>query len=157
MIESFTHTIQNYANFNGRARRREFWLFVLAQMIITAFLARFYGEHNLVAQAAELLLFIPFVALTWRRLQDQNISGWLSLIALTIIGLIPLFFLMMVEGTRGDNQYGPDPKAPAAAEVDKAPFQPRRDTANQWYHEDVSRPDPEPRTPDYRNDRSDLV
>ena len=140
MINYFSLAIQNYANFSGRSRRKEFWFFVLGMTIINAFLARFYGEHNWVAQVAEILLFIPMLAVAARRLHDQGHSaGWLF-IALTGIGIIPLFFMMMAEGQPGANQYGPDPKLddPYDTEVRNA-YQQRNPSANEWYHQDLDR------------------
>ena len=157
MVNYFTQTIQNYANFTGRSRRKEFWLFVLATMIIDAFLNRFYGSGNMVTQVAGILLLIPTVALAVRRLHDQGQSGWWLLIALTGVGMIPLFFMMMVPGNEGPNQYGEDPKANDPFDTGN-PTGPRRDTANEWYHEDVSGNHREPmREPRYRQEDSDLV
>lgn len=157
MVNYFTQTIQNYANFSGRSRRKEFWLFVLATMLIDAFLNRFYGPQNLVTQAAGILLLIPMVALAVRRLHDQGHAGWWLTIALSGIGLIPLFFMMMVPGHEGPNQYGEDPKANDPYDTGNYTA-PRRNAANEWYHEDVLPKYQEPvREPRYRQQDNDLV
>lgn len=58
-----------------------------------------------------LALFIPSIAVAIRRLHDIGKSGWMLLLALIpIIGGIWLLVLMIKEGVRGENQYGPDPK-----------------------------------------------
>jgi uncharacterized membrane protein YhaH (DUF805 family) len=59
-----------------------------------------------------LALFIPGLAVGVRRMHDQDKSGWWLLIAfIPIIGWIVLLVFYLTDGTRGTNQYGPDPKA----------------------------------------------
>lgn len=111
-----------YAQFEGRARRKEFWMFYLFQILsyLVAMLVMFTlsslgdifaGIGLFVYVGVAIALVIPSLAVTVRRLHDVNKSGWMI-----FIGLIPLigFILMLVwlctEGTRGPNQYGPDPK-----------------------------------------------
>lgn len=113
----------NYANFEGRARRKEYWMFMLAQFIL--FLALFivsaifyaisstlggliYGIIGLLS----LALVIPGLAVTVRRLHDTNKSGWFILVSLIpFVGGIYLLYLEILEGDKEPNQYGPDPKA----------------------------------------------
>ena len=146
MFQSFSTAISKFATFSGRARRKEFWGFILVSMLISAVVAAMYGENGTLANVLEILLFIPTIAVAARRLHDQGRSaGWL-LIALTIIGIPILFFMMMIEGQPFDNAYGPDPKA-----------EERRDAGRgEWYHDDAPRNHRQParrKDPIYREDQ----
>lgn len=112
----------NFANFNGRARRREYWMFQLAVVIIFLALsivagilgavADFLGMiAGLVVTVAFLGILVPSIALAVRRLHDTNKSGWLLLIALIPFGGFYLLYLYITEGDKGANQFGEDPKA----------------------------------------------
>lgn len=106
----------NYKNFDGRARRREFWMFQLAVMIvffalaivagILGAIANFLGMiGGLVIMVAMLAIIIPSIALAVRRMHDVNKPGWFIFIP------IYSFILTITEGDKGANQYGEDPKA----------------------------------------------
>ena len=120
----------NYANFKGRARRKEYWMFVLVNTIIqiacmvldnmlgTVFMmdAGPLGEISLgygwLYFICTLVHFIPVLGLVVRRLHDVGKSGWFYLIFLIpIIGVIWLLVLYCTEGQKQDNKWGPDPKA----------------------------------------------
>ncbi len=120
--------LRRYADFKGRSRRREFWLFFLFQMIINSIIIgtiiMFSDENNETALAIFaiilvlwfLAMIIPNAAVIVRRMHDQNISGWVGgglyasmTIFSGITGLVLLIF-MCIDGKRGPNQYGPDPK-----------------------------------------------
>jgi uncharacterized membrane protein YhaH (DUF805 family) len=120
--------LKKYADFNGRARRMEYWMFVLlniavsvAATIVDTILGMggmIGGIYGPVTCLAFLALLIPGIAVAARRLHDQDKSGWWLLIGFVpIIGGIVLLVFMFLEGTRGDNQYGPDPKAGVAPAI----------------------------------------
>ena len=123
----------NYANFSGRAPRVEYWMFVLINMVIGVILTiveqtagltsepdAFTGQtQGYLTPIYSLIVLIPSLAVTVRRLHDVGKSGWSILLVLTCIGVIPLFIWYISAGTDGDNQYGPSPReidgpAPAA-------------------------------------------
>ncbi|MDM1296025.1 DUF805 domain-containing protein [Sphingobacterium sp. N143] len=113
----------NYANFEGRARRKEYWMFVLAQIVLYIGLAIIGGIFSVISDTLgnlvfglisllSLALLIPGLAVTVRRLHDTNKSGWFILVALIpFVGGLYLLYLEILEGDKGPNQYGPDPKA----------------------------------------------
>ena len=111
---------ENYANFSGRARRSEYWYFVLFNMIfaICAYLLDTVLNINFEPGAGGpfylvyiLGVFIPGLAVAVRRLHDVDKSGWFFLIALIpLIGLIWLLILFFSEGTNGRNNFGENPK-----------------------------------------------
>ena len=113
----------NYANFEGRARREEYWMFALFNAIFSMlfyipFIAGIVMESEALMMIGGLLLFLyvaalflPSLAVVVRRLHDQGKSGtWYFIGFVPFIGGIWLLVLMVTEGTHGPNQYGPDPK-----------------------------------------------
>lgn len=123
-MEIFLSVSKNkYADFNGRARRKEYWNYVLFLFLIflAAYAIMFVGlamESALISGLGSLLAviialgtFIPSLAAAVRRLHDTNRSGWFYLIGLIpVVGGILLLVWFCTEGTHGDNDYGPDPK-----------------------------------------------
>ena len=120
----------NYTNFSGRARRKEYWMFSLVYVIIltgctvldnvlgTVFMmdAGPLGEISMgygwAYTICGLLHFIPGMALGVRRLHDLGKSGWFYLILLIpFIGVAWLLIIFCFEGKKEDNKYGPNPKA----------------------------------------------
>lgn len=125
-MEIFLDILKNkYADFNGRARRNEYWMFVLFNFIITLIVYALIGVgiaidssilvlcSYILLLVVSLVLFIPGFAVAVRRLHDTNRSGWfLLLLLIPFIGFIILIVFLITEGTRGPNIYGPDPKNP---------------------------------------------
>lgn len=105
----------NYANFNGRARRKEFWMFALFYFIfaiVTSILDGIIGLYGILTILLSLALIVPSLAVTVRRLHDIGKSGWWIFIDLIpLVGPIWLLVLLIQEGQHGPNEYGPDPKA----------------------------------------------
>ena len=115
----------NYANFSGRARRKEYWMFVLVQtivmiglMILDSVLGLDFELQGISLGYGYLYLiglivhFIPSLAVLVRRLHDVGKSGWFYFIFLIpIIGVLWLLVLYCTEGQKQDNKWGPDPKA----------------------------------------------
>ena len=115
----------NYANFKGRARRKEYWMYVLVQsiimialMILDSILGLDFELQGISLGYGYLYLigvivhFIPSLAVLVRRLHDVGKSGWFYFIFLIpIIGIIWLLVLYCTEGQKQDNKWGPDPKA----------------------------------------------
>jgi uncharacterized membrane protein YhaH (DUF805 family) len=110
---------KKYADFSGRARRSEYWWFVLAEIIalgVILGLSRVSSIFMILYYLVALALFLPGLAVTVRRLHDTGKSGWFVLLGLIpIVGPIIILVFTVQEGTLGDNQYGPSPKAIAAA------------------------------------------
>jgi uncharacterized membrane protein YhaH (DUF805 family) len=111
--------LKKYVEFNGRARRTEYWMFTLFNLIIS-FVLGFIdglvgsaGEHvGLLGLIYALAVLLPSIAVSARRLHDTGRSGWWLLIALVpFIGAIVLLVFMLLDSTPGDNEYGPNPKA----------------------------------------------
>ncbi|WP_139925404.1 DUF805 domain-containing protein [Hymenobacter sp. DG01] len=116
----FLHVLRNYALFQGRARRKEYWMFVLFNIICATVILMVDGAimaTGLLTVSPFYILYtlaiiVPSLSVLVRRLHDQNKTGWWALISFVpVVGGIWLLVLLCTEGTRGDNHYGPDPKA----------------------------------------------
>jgi uncharacterized membrane protein YhaH (DUF805 family) len=120
--------LKRYADFSGRSRRKEYWMFVLGIFLAAIVLSIIEGILGLSGMVGGvygplttiLLLgvLIPSIAVQVRRFHDQDKSGWFLLLAFIpfIGGLIVLVF-MCLEGTKGPNRFGPDPKDPGSVEA----------------------------------------
>ena len=112
--------IRNYVTFSGRASRSEFWYWALFALLVS--IASSIIDHTIFPFAStgpiegltSLVLFLPGLAVSIRRLHDIDRSGWWWLIAFTVIGIILLLVWACTRGTAGANRYGPDPLAGAA-------------------------------------------
>lgn len=117
----YREVLRKYADFAGRARRREYWMFTLWNAIIgfligfvAGIIAATQHTHPLISVPSiiyGLVILIPSLAVTFRRLHDTNRSAWWLLISLVpIIGSIVLLIFLVTDSTPGTNKYGPNPK-----------------------------------------------
>ena len=129
--------LKRYATFSGRSRPREYWLFWLFIALATIVLSivevllgigtgqtvrsvtdysygyASYHDMGWLTGLFGLAMFIPHFAVAVRRLHDTDRSGWWLLIGLVpVIGVVVLFVLLVMGGTRGPNRFGPDPVEP---------------------------------------------
>ncbi len=126
--------LKRYADFQGRSRRKEYWMFTLgvtlAMFLAVVFVGFTFGLGSMdestsglgailggtgliVVGLLYLAIIIPSIAVQVRRFHDQDKSGWLVLLNfIPYIGAIIVFVFMLLEGTNGPNRYGPDPKNP---------------------------------------------
>jgi uncharacterized membrane protein YhaH (DUF805 family) len=118
-MDWYLTVLRKYADFQGRARRKEYWMFFLFNIIVAmvlgildgAVLHTRLGGFGLLSGLYSLFVIIPGIAVGVRRLHDTNRSGFWMLIAfLPIIGAFVLLVFNCLEGTPGDNDYGPNPK-----------------------------------------------
>lgn len=100
----YLDVLRNYASFDGRAGREEYWYFTLFNLIVIASL---YASFNDLCIVYTLAVLIPSIAVTVRRLHDTDHNGWWTL---SIIVFPVLLVLMMQDGRPGQNQYGFNPK-----------------------------------------------
>jgi uncharacterized membrane protein YhaH (DUF805 family) len=116
----YLEVLKKYAVFNGRARRKEYWMFFLFNIIISIVLiivdgivgtSAAPGALGLLGGLYALALLIPGIAVAVRRLHDTGRSGWWILIGLVpFVGGIILIVFLVQDGTPGDNQFGSNPK-----------------------------------------------
>lgn len=109
----YLQVLKKYAVFSGRARRKEYWMFFLFNLIITFVLGFIEGivgialesDQSVLAGIYQLAILIPSIAVGIRRMHDTDRSGWWLLVP--IVNLI----FAVGDGTQGDNRFGSDPKA----------------------------------------------
>lgn len=117
----YLEALKKYAVFAGRARRREYWFFVLFSILISIVLAVIDHMTGTLSPTADLGLLsgiyalavlVPSIAVSVRRLHDTGRSGWWLLISLVpLVGGIVLIVFLVLDSQAGENKYGPNPKA----------------------------------------------
>lgn len=112
----YTYALKNYAKFSGRARRREYWFFVLFTVLVSIGLSIVDGiigtfdsqsGYGLLSGLYSLAVFIPSLAVSVRRLHDIGRSGWWLLIGLIpLIGAIVLLIFFVMDSKKQGSEYG---------------------------------------------------
>jgi uncharacterized membrane protein YhaH (DUF805 family) len=120
VMDWYLEALKKYAVFEGRARRKEYWFFILFNVLISmalGFIDRFIGNVNpdtgigVLSGIYTLGVMIPGMAVSVRRLHDTGRSGWWLLITfLPVIGAIIFFYFMVLDSDTERNEYGPSPK-----------------------------------------------
>ncbi len=114
----FVYCLQHYVDFKGRARRKEFWMFVLFNAIIGFILSWIpwnmtfgYASVGVLSTIWNLFTLLPGLAVGVRRLHDiAKGGGWVFLAFIPVIGAIVLIVFWAMEGHPGDNRFGENPK-----------------------------------------------
>ena len=117
----YLEVLRKYAVFEGRARRQEYWMFVLVNILIIVVLSVVDTVVDIFSLGDSvgaltglyyLVVLVPSIAVTVRRLHDTDRSGWWVLLALLpLLGTIVLFVFCVLDGTPGPNRFGESPKA----------------------------------------------
>ncbi|ATY76981.1 MULTISPECIES: DUF805 domain-containing protein [Aeromonas] len=112
----YISVLKQYAVFSGRARRTEYWMFVLCNVIVMLLLGMvdklIGGDNELISSIYSLAVLLPSLAVAARRLHDTDRSAWWLLLGLIpIIGTLVLIYFMVCNGQQGPNRFGDDPKA----------------------------------------------
>jgi uncharacterized membrane protein YhaH (DUF805 family) len=120
----YLKALTNYMDFSGRARRKEYWFFILFNLLISVALTIIDGVIGLYSIETgvglfsgiySLVILIPSIAVGVRRLHDTNRSGWwLLILFIPLIGVIILIVFMASDSNPEKNQYGPNPKTSTA-------------------------------------------
>ena len=119
----YIEVLRKYTVFEGRARRKEYWIFALISAFILIFLSlideltgwKVWEDEGVLSLVYSIAVFVPTLAVVIRRLHDTDRSGWWILIALIpLVGAIVLLVFLILKGNEGDNRFGPDPKAETA-------------------------------------------
>ena len=118
-MDWYLNALRNYLGFSGRARRKEYWMFTLVNIILAVVLAvldhilklHMKGDQGVLSLLYSLFIFIPSWAVQFRRLHDTDRSAWwLLLLLIPFIGWLVLLLFYCQEGTRGANRYGNEPR-----------------------------------------------
>jgi len=123
----YVTVLKRYGVFVGRAGQAEFWWFFLINLLITIALAVVdqhtgtfdaEGGYGLVSGIYTVAVALPTLAVSVRRLHDTGRSGWWVLIGIIpVVGTIILLALFILEGTPGDNRFGPQPRSGPAGDA----------------------------------------
>ncbi|MGB7855529.1 MAG: DUF805 domain-containing protein [Pseudolabrys sp.] len=116
-VEAIKSGFRNYVTFSGRAARSEYWYWVLfvaiggaaASILDTATFPGTGIDFSPINSLFGLAVFLPGLALAFRRLHDMDGSAWWLLIFFTVIGAFVLLYWFCQKGTTGPNRFGPDP------------------------------------------------
>ncbi|NOU63709.1 DUF805 domain-containing protein [Paenibacillus sp. LMG 31461] len=113
-MEWYVKVLSNYVGFSGRARRKEYWMFALFNIIISIGLGiveAIIGLDQVLSGLYSLFILLPSLAVAFRRLHDTGKSGWWILLGIIpLIGFIILLVFFCQDSDVNDNQYGPNPK-----------------------------------------------
>ena len=121
-MNDFVDLLQHrYAEFSGRARRREYWMFVLFSVLTYLAACMAGGLVDVVLNTEGVImalalvgvwlgLIVPSIAVAIRRLHDTGHSGWMFLLAFVPVVSLVLLVFYCIDSQAGSNQYGPNPK-----------------------------------------------
>lgn len=105
-MEWYFQALRNYALFSGRARRKEYWWFLIINSLIVAAMGETVGPYGFhMAGVFQAVLLLPTISVNVRRMHDVGKSGWFAIIP--IVNLI----YALTDSEVGDNRFGRDPKA----------------------------------------------
>tara|TARA_B110000003_G_C16634280_1_gene527800 strand:+ start:135 stop:506 length:372 start_codon:yes stop_codon:yes gene_type:complete len=117
--EAVVSVIKNWNNFSGRARRSEFWYFGLSVVLVSVIISIVEistgivdiekNEMGIISIIFSLLIFVPSISVTSRRLQDRGWSGWWQLSYLTVVGIPVIIVLNMLPAKDDENKWGRSP------------------------------------------------
>jgi uncharacterized membrane protein YhaH (DUF805 family) len=122
-MEWYFEAFRRFAEFDGRSRRKEYWMFNVVNWCLSFAVVMLSGLAGVGTRAGSLagmgllgifllVTIIPGLAVTVRRLHDTNRSGWWMLISMVpLIGAIALLIFLLQDSDPGPNEYGPNPKA----------------------------------------------
>lgn len=115
-MEWYLKVLKNYVGFQGRARRKEYWMFTLFSIIVSVILSiveTVIGLPAVLTTLYSLAVLLPSLAVSVRRLHDTGRSGWWLLLSLIpLIGTIVLL-VFVCEDSKENNRYGSNPKMAA--------------------------------------------
>ena len=119
MKEAVISVLTNWKDFSGRACRSEFWYFCLAALLLSLIISIIEiatgmvdiesGQMGILSIIFTLLLFVPSLSVTARRLQDRGWSGWWQLLYLTIVGTVVIIVLNILPAKEDENKWGRNP------------------------------------------------
>ena len=112
LVSAFQKCINSYATFGGRARRSEFWYFILATSLVNIALqivGGVLGDGGILGGLWSLGVLLPGIAVSVRRLHDIDRTGYWYLLVFTGIGVIALLYWAVLKGDDLPNRFGPPP------------------------------------------------
>lgn len=117
-MDWYFKVLRNYVGFSGRARRKEYWMFILVNAILIGVLSvidkmlgwQRAGGEGILATIYGILVLLPWWAVQFRRLHDTDRSAWwLLLLIIPVVGWLVILIFNCQRGTAGENRFGNDP------------------------------------------------
>ncbi|WP_339723190.1 DUF805 domain-containing protein [uncultured Paraglaciecola sp.] len=112
-MDYFIGPLKKYAEFTGRTRRKEYWMFFLIYTILIILLSVVDAVlgAGFLSLLFSLAMLVPSISIAARRLHDTGRSGWWQLISfIPLIGII-ILIVFLVQDSHDDNEYGANPKS----------------------------------------------
>jgi uncharacterized membrane protein YhaH (DUF805 family) len=121
MTDAVVSVFKNWKNFQGRACRSELWYFTLTVFLITIAITIIEiatgivdiessdPEQGILFNIFFLIILLPSISVTSRRLQDRGISGWWQLSYLVVIGIVVVPIICMLPAKEDENKWGRNP------------------------------------------------
>ncbi|MBN8202994.1 MULTISPECIES: DUF805 domain-containing protein [Bacillaceae] len=118
-MNAFIKVLKESFNFSGRSRRKDYWMFILFTFVISIILTviemalglEITEDIGILTTLFSVIMIIPSLSVTVRRLHDTGKSGWWILISLIpLIGGIIILIFTLMDSEPGSNKYGPNPK-----------------------------------------------
>ncbi|WP_435928897.1 DUF805 domain-containing protein [Dryocola sp. BD613] len=118
-MDWYLKVLRNYIGFGGRARRKEYWMFILVNLVLSGVLSildkmlglRIAEDEGALTTIYGVFIFLPYWAVQFRRLHDTDRSAWwLLLLLIPIVGWLVILAFNCQNGTPGENRFGRDPK-----------------------------------------------
>lgn len=112
-VQAITLFFKNYANFNGRASKSEYWFACLFNMLISGVVSAlnmYVPMFSVIGGAITLALLVPGISLVVRRLHDVGKKGTYYFVALIPIAGLIMMLIQLLKDSEGDNQWGPGPE-----------------------------------------------
>lgn len=110
MLDAYKRFFNNYANFNGRSTRGDYWYAFLTNFLVgfaIGFMGGFIPELSILPVLYALIIIIPGIAIVVRRLHDINKSGWFYFISfIPVVGTIILLVFLCSDSVDENNNYG---------------------------------------------------
>ena len=110
-VTAVSTCFRKYADFSGRARRSEYWFFVLFCSLASSALSIILGDQAVLVSLFSLATLVPTLAVSWRRMHDiGKAGGWIFFSLVPIVGTIIVLIWECKDSQPGENAYGPNPK-----------------------------------------------
>ena len=113
-MDWYLTVLKKYTELNGRARRKEYWMFCLINLLIyigCAVIDTVIGSWGIVSMIYSLAVLVPSITVTVRRLHDTGRPGWwLAIVLVPLIGALVLLVFMVLDSEPEANDFGPNPK-----------------------------------------------
>jgi uncharacterized membrane protein YhaH (DUF805 family) len=113
-MNEFKLALRNYANFDGRSTRKEYWMYILFYALILFGLLIIDNLMNnsiigIIVGLFQIVFIIPSLSIAVRRLHDVNKNGWFLLLSFIPLANLYILYLLVQSSSSSSNQWGATP------------------------------------------------